>query len=79
MIGAASAARLGEDQDGLAVVHEGLCLGEVGRGGTGLDREASRAIRTLPGHDAPPAPGDLGDTIGPEMLDNLIERARDRR
>ena len=37
MVAAAGAARIGEDKDPLVVVHEGLCLGEVGQERTVLD------------------------------------------
>ena len=39
VIGAAGAARVGEDEDALLVIHEGLRLGEIGRAGAGLDGE----------------------------------------
>src|ERR1700730_11242922 len=39
MIGTAGAAGIGEDQDALFVIHEGLRLGEIGRAGAGFDGE----------------------------------------
>ena len=39
MIGAPGAAGVGEDEDALLVIHEGLRLGEIGRAGAGLDGE----------------------------------------
>ena len=37
VVATAGAASVAEDQDALLVVHEGLRLGEVGRGGAALD------------------------------------------
>ena len=47
MIGAAGAAGIGEDQDALLVIHEGLRLGEIGRTGAVLDAERGRRLRTM--------------------------------
>ena len=74
MIGPAGAARVGEDEDALLVVHEGLRLGEIGRAGAVFNAEAVR----LP-DDAARAAGDLGDLVGAETLHDLVERAGDRR
>ena len=43
VIAAPGAAGIGEDEDALVVVHEGGRLGEIRRGGTGLDAEAVAA------------------------------------
>ena len=51
MIAAPGAAGIGEDQDALLVVHEGLRLGEIGRAGAGLDGEpvgpSAATLRTM--------------------------------
>ncbi len=39
MVGAAGAAGVGEDENPLLVIHEGLRLGEVGRTGAVLDHQ----------------------------------------
>ena len=39
VVAASGAAGIGEHEDALLVVHEGLRLGEIGRAGAGLDRE----------------------------------------
>ena len=72
VVAAAGAAGIGEDEDALLVVHEGLRLGEVGRAGAVLDgKTACLALA----HDAARAAGDLGDHVGAEALDDLVERA----
>jgi len=45
-------------------------LGEIRRCGAALDAEAVPAP-----HDAPGAAGDLGDCLGAEAMQDLIERA----
>jgi len=77
MIGTARAAGIGEDQDPLLVIHEGLCLGEIGRAGAGLDRETIEAARSCFAHDAPRAAGHFRHHLGAEALHDLIERALD--
>ena len=51
MVAASGAAGIGEDQNALLVVHEGLRLGEIGRAGAGFDREtvetADPVLRTM--------------------------------
>ncbi len=74
MIAAPGAAGVGEDQDALVVVHEGGRLGEIRRGGTGLDAETVAAP-----DDAARAAGDLGDEVGAEAVQDLVERALHRR
>jgi len=74
MIAAPSAARVGEDENALLVVHEGGGLGEVGPGGPALDGEAVDAILAPLAHDAARATGHLGDHVGPEPLHDLVER-----
>ena len=74
MIGAPGAAGVGEDQDALLVVHEGLRLGEVGRAGAVLDAEPLALA-----HDPPRTAGDLRDHVGAEALHDLVERALHRR
>ena len=74
VIAAPGAAGVGEDQNALVVVHEGGGLGKIRGSGTGLDAQAIVAL-----DDAPRAPGDLGDEIGAEAVQDLIERALDRR
>ena len=43
VIAAPGAAGIGENQDALVVIHKGGGLGEIGRGGAGLDAEAVAA------------------------------------
>ena len=74
VIAAPGAAGIGEDQDALVVIHEGGGLGEIGRGRTGLDTEAVAAP-----DDAPRTAGDLGDEIGAETMQDLVEGALHRR
>ena len=73
MVAAARPARVGKHQHALVVVHEGLGLGEVGVGGTGLELKtigfADNAARTA---------CHLRDRVGAEALDDLIERSLDR-
>ena len=70
MIGAAGASGVGEHQDPLAVVHERLRFGQVGRPRTVLDAEPVPLA-----HDPPRPAGDLGDQVGAETLHDLVERA----
>jgi len=55
------------------VVHEGGCLGEIGRRRPVLDGETFALA-----HYAPRSAGDLGHDIGAEALDDLVERAGHR-
>ena len=73
VVAAPGAAGHREHQDALAAVHEGGGLGEVGRGGTGAQRQAlAPGVRNLE-HPAR-ASGDLGDGIVSEAVDDLVER-----
>src|SRR5579885_3668247 len=74
MVAAPRAASVAEDQDSFLVVHEGRSLGEIGRGGAVLDRQAVALA-----DDAPRAPRHLGNHAGPEPLHDLIERTRHGR
>ena len=79
VIAAAGAARIGEDQDALVVIHEGLRLGEIGHGRTVLDLKDRLAVRIQLPHNAAAAARYFGHLIRSEMLNDLIERARHRR
>src|SRR3546814_8703105 len=79
MIGAARSPGLREDKDALLVVHEGVGLANVRTAGAGLDRKTHISVVARPRDNATRAPRHLGDRLGPEMLDDLIERARHRR
>ena len=75
VIATARAARLREDQDALVVIHEALRLGEIDACRAALDGKASLAIVAALANDPPRAAGDLGDRVGPEALDDLVEGA----
>ena len=70
VIAAPRASGIREDEDALLVIHEGGRLGKIGRSCTVLDCKAFALA-----HDAARAAGDLGDEIGAEALDDLVERA----
>ena len=74
VIAARGAAGVGEDKDALVVIHEGGGLGKIRRGRPGLDAEA---VATT--HDAFGPAGHLGDELGTEAVQDLIERALHRR
>src|SRR3546814_8812806 len=75
MIAAARTAGVREDQNLLRAVHERLCLGDIGTGATGL-----KLLAPIASDDQPTgSPGDLGYLVGPEPLDDRIERGGDRR
>src|SRR3546814_9576256 len=78
MIGAARSPGLREDKDALLVVHEGVGLANVRTAGAGLDRNTHISVVARPRDNATRAPRHLGDRLGPEMLDDLLERARHR-
>src|SRR3546814_9803688 len=78
VVAAPGAAGIGEDEDAFLVVHEGLRLAEIGRGGAALDGEAV-AARVGLAHDALRPAGDLGHLLGPEVPDDLVECCLDRR
>ena len=79
VIAAAGAARIGEDQDALVVIHEGLRLGEVGHGRTVFDLKDRLAVRIQLPHNAAAASRYFGHLIRSEVLYDLIERTRHRR
>src|SRR3546814_8191251 len=56
------AAGFGKDEDAFHVIHEGVRLGEIGRGGAIFDGEANRSVSVAPGYDAPRPAGHLGDS-----------------
>ena len=70
MVAAAGAAGIGKHENALLVIHEGLCLGEVGRAGAVLDAEPIALA-----HDPPRAAGHLRHYLGAEALHDLVERA----
>ena len=74
VIAAPGAAGIGEHQDALVVIHKSGGLGKIGRGGAGLDAETVGAF-----DDAPRAAGDLGDKVGAEAMQYLIEGTLHRR
>ena len=74
MVAPARAARVGEHEDALDVIHERRGLGEVGRAGTGFDQQPIALA-----DDAARAAGHFGDHVGTEALDDLVQRARHRR
>ena len=74
MIGTAGAAGVGEDQNALLVIHEGLRLGEIGRAGAGSRRREPVALA----HDAPRAAGHFRHHLRAEAVQDLVERALDR-
>jgi hypothetical protein len=78
VIATPGAAGVAEHQDALLVVLERLGLGEVGRPGPALDGKAPVAGSIHLGDDAARPAGDLGHLVGAEVLQDLIERARNR-
>ena len=74
MVAAPRATRIGEDQDALGIIHEGLGFSKVGGGGAVLDLEPPFTRF----HDAPFAPRDLSHRIPAEMPEDLVERALHR-
>ena len=79
MVGAAGAAGVGEHQDALVVILEGLRLGEVGRSGAVLHGQAVDAVAAELAQDAARAAGDFGDLVGAEAVQDLVEGGRDGR
>jgi hypothetical protein len=77
MVAAPGAAGVGEHQDALLVVHEGLRFGKVCRSCAGLDRETVEAVSRL-ADDAAGSACDLRHRVGAEPLDNLVEGALNR-
>jgi len=87
VVAAPCAARIGEDEDALQVVHEGCGLGKIGGGGAVLDHQPV-APRSLPfgqprgqglADDAAGAARHRGDEVRAEPLHDLVEGAGDRR
>src|SRR3546814_1521718 len=78
VVAAPGAAGIGEDEDAFLVVHEGLRLAEIGRGGAALDGEAV-AARVGLAHDALRPAGDLGHLLGPDVPYALVECCLDPR
>ena len=78
MVAAPGAAGHGEHEDALGPVHERGGLGEVGGGGPGAQRQALAACVGQAEHPAG-APGDLGDGLVSEAVDDLVEGRLHRR
>src|SRR2546429_533444 len=74
MVAPARAARVGEHEDTLDVIHERGGLGEVCGARTGFDQQPIALV-----DDPARAAGYLGDHIRPKSLDDLVERAGHRR
>jgi len=74
VVGAAGATGIAEHQDALAVVHERLRFGQVGRA-----RTVFYAEPVALGDNPPRPPGHLGNQVGAEALHDLVEGALDRR
>src|SRR3546814_8132984 len=79
MVAAAGAARVREDKHALGIGLERIGLAEIGRAGSGLDDIAVDAVGTALADDTPRASRHLGDQIGPEVVENLVERGGHRR
>ena len=74
VITAPRATGIREDQDALLVVHEGGGFRKVGRPCPTFHNEARRRTLALAHNAARPA-RDLGDEVGAEALDDLVQRA----
>jgi hypothetical protein len=80
VVTAAGSACIREDQDAFLVVHERLRLGEIGCCCAVLDHEPVADVTGARlADDAARAASHLRDEIAPEILDDLVERARNRR
>ena len=79
VVAAAGAARIGEDEDALVVIHEGLRLGEIGHGRAVFDLKDGLAVRIVLAHKTAAAARHFGHLIRSKMLNDLIERARHSR
>ena len=79
VIAAPCASRIRKHKDTLVVIHEGLRFGEVGHGGAVFDLEGGLAMGIGFAHQTAAATGYFGDLIGPEVLHDLVERARHSR
>jgi len=78
VIAAARPARVGKHQDALLIVHESLGFGKIGRGWAVLDCKAVDATGAGLAYNTPRPARDLGDYVGAEALDDLVERPGDR-
>ena len=78
VVAAPGAAGVGEDEDALLVVHKGGGLGDIGARRTAFD---AKPVATLAGaaHDPAAAPGHLGNHLGAEAVQYLVEGAVHRR
>ena len=74
VIAAPSAAGIGEDQDALVAVHEGMRFGDIGAWCARLQLLAA----IWPDNQPPGPAGDFGNLIGAEPFDDGIERGCDR-
>jgi hypothetical protein len=79
VIGPSRATGIRKYEDALGVVHEGLRLGEIGRTRAVFDGEAIDAVRSGLADDPARAARHLGHQLRAEALDDLVERAMDRR
>src|SRR3546814_18411917 len=61
------AAGFGKDEDAFLVIHEGVRLGEIGRGGAIFDGEANRSVSVAPGYDSPRLDGHTADSMRPTI------------
>ena len=78
VIAAPSAAGHGEHEDALLSGHEGGGLGEIGGSRPGAQRQA--LVPTVGELEHPArTPGDLGDGVMPEAVEDLVQRRRNRR
>ena len=80
MVATAGAAGVAEHQHALLVIHERLRLGEIGGSCARLDDKPvdGDAAAGL-AHDTPRPARHLGDHVRAEVLDELVERAGNRR
>ncbi len=74
VIGAPRAACVREHQDALLVIHEALCLGEIGGAGPRLGRKPRAAIGFGLFDDTAIAPRHFRDLLRAEVMEDLIER-----
>ena len=79
MIGAPRSPGVGKNKNAFLVVHERLRFSEVGGTRPVFHREAIRSVPSPPAHDAARAARHLRDDVGSKALDDLVERALDRR
>ena len=75
VVGTARPAGVGEDQDALGAIHEGLSLGNIGR-----PAAAFEPLLSVPPQDQSSRPArHFGDAAGSKVFDNRIKRRCDRR